>query len=301
VESISIGTTNNETNALILIAQEQGYFTANGLDVTQQIYSSGVAAINGMLGGEVDMATGSEFAFAGEILSGENISAIGVINRSSVNYLVARVDAGISVLADIKGKRIGVPLGSRPEFALDRFLTLRGIDTSAVTLVNVPVSRSLEALVNGEVDAVASWQPYIDQIRERFSDRVAIWGIQENQPSYTIVMSRSDWTAENPEPIKRFLKSLIQAESYAAGNAGASKGLIASTLHYDEAYIESVWPDNLFTVSLDQSLIIAMEDQSRWLISNNLTASKAVPNFLDYIYADGLRSVAPGAVRIAGA
>jgi NitT/TauT family transport system substrate-binding protein len=53
-------------------------------------------------------------------------------------------------------------------------------------------------------------------------------------------------------------------------------------------------------LTLDQSLILAMEDEARWMISNNLTTEKTVPNFLDYIYAYGLKSVKPAAVTIAG-
>lgn len=186
IESISIGTTISEVNSLILVAQDQGYFTRNGINLTQSIYPSGLAAINAMLNAEIDMATGSEFAFAGEILSGENISTIGSISRSSIEYLVGRVDRGISKISELKGKTIGVPLGSRPEFALDRFLLFNGIDSSNLNLVNIPVSRSVDALVNGEVDAVASWQPYIDRIKEQMGDKVVVWDVQEDQARWII-------------------------------------------------------------------------------------------------------------------
>ena len=157
VESITIGTTTSEVNSLILIAQDQGYFAGNGLNVTHKIYSSGLAAVDGMLNQEIDMATGSEFAFAGNVLSQKNIRTIGIISRSSTECLVGRVDKGIKSIPDLNGKRIGVPLKSRPEFSLDRFLYLRGIDASAVTLVNVPVNQSVDALVSGKVDAVTAW------------------------------------------------------------------------------------------------------------------------------------------------
>ena len=41
-----------------------------------------------------------------------------------------------------------------------------------------------------------------------------------------------------------------------------------------------------------------MEDEARWMITNNLTTEKQVPNFLDYIYEDGLKAVKPEAVNI---
>ncbi len=298
VESISIGTTTSEVNSLILIAQEQGYFAANGLDVIHKIYPSGVAAIVGMLNREVSMATGSEYAFADQVLAGENISTIGIINRSSVEYLVGRIDRGINNISDLKGKTIGVPLKSRPEFSLDRFLFLRGIDTSEVNLINVPVNKSVDALVNGEVDAVAAWQPYISQMRDRTGNGLVAWKTQEQQPSYTLVMCRNQWIAENQQLVTRVLKSLTQAESYIASHPEDAKAIIQNKLNYNEAYMASVWADYQFSVSIEQSLVVAMEDEARWMISNNLTAEKMVPNFMDHIYEDTLEAIKPEAVNI---
>jgi NitT/TauT family transport system substrate-binding protein len=41
-----------------------------------------------------------------------------------------------------------------------------------------------------------------------------------------------------------------------------------------------------------------MEDEARWMIKNNLTTEKTVPDFLDYIYVDGLEAVKPEVVSI---
>jgi NitT/TauT family transport system substrate-binding protein len=298
VERITVGTTTSEVNSLILIAKDQGYFAANGIDLTHKIYASGVAAVDGMLNQEVDMATGSEFAFAAKVLSQAGINTIGSINRSSVEYLVGRVDKGTKSIPDLKGKRIGVPLKSRPEFSLDRFLYLRGIDDSEVTLVNVPINQSVDALVSGKVDAVTAWQPYVNQIKDRMGNRAVTWPTQEQQPSYTLVMCGNKWTVKNSKLVTRFLKSLIQAESYNASHPEVAKAFIQKKLNYDEAYVAAVWPDYHFLVSLDQSLIAAMEDEARWMIKNNLTKEKKVPDFLNYIYIDGLKAVKPEAVNI---
>jgi NitT/TauT family transport system substrate-binding protein len=51
-------------------------------------------------------------------------------------------------------------------------------------------------------------------------------------------------------------------------------------------------------VTLDQSLILALEDESRWARKRGLTAKGEVLNFLDYIHLDGLKAVKPEAVRI---
>jgi NitT/TauT family transport system substrate-binding protein len=69
-------------------------------------------------------------------------------------------------------------------------------------------------------------------------------------------------------------------------------------MNFDDAYLEIIWQRYQFSLSLDQSFITAMEDEARWMIKNNLTKEKNVPNFLDYIHEDALKAVKPEAVNI---
>ena len=48
--------------------------------------------------------------------------------------------------------------------------------------------------------------------------------------------------------------------------------------------------------ALDQGLLLAMEDQARWMISNKLTDRTQVPNYLNYIDAEALLKVDPKTV-----
>jgi NitT/TauT family transport system substrate-binding protein len=41
-----------------------------------------------------------------------------------------------------------------------------------------------------------------------------------------------------------------------------------------------------------------MEEEARWAISNNLINATAVPNFINYIYVNGLESVKPESISI---
>ena len=93
---------------------------------------------------------------------------------------------------------------------------------------------------------------------------------------------------------------MIQAERYAERNPAKAKAIVKTGLNLDADYVDTAWAQNQFTVSLDQSLIVAMEDEARWMIGNNLTSGKPAPNFLDLISADGLRTARPGSVMISG-
>jgi NitT/TauT family transport system substrate-binding protein len=94
------------------------------------------------------------------------------------------------------------------------------------------------------------------------------------------------------------MKSLVQAESYIVSHPDEAKAIIRTRMNLDHAYMETVWPRYQISLSLDQSLILSMEDEARWMINNNLTTEKQVPDFLDYIYMDGLEAVKPDAVNI---
>jgi hypothetical protein len=74
--------------------------------------------------------------------------------------------------------------------------------------------------------------------------------------------------------------------------------IVAKTLNFSAEYLQTVWSDYQFSVSLDQSQLLAMEDEARWLINNNLTDATDLPNFLNFVYLDGLETVKPNSVNI---
>jgi NitT/TauT family transport system substrate-binding protein len=298
MESITIGMDPTAVNSLIYIAKDQDYFAANGLNVTIKDYTSGLAAVNGMLKNEVDIATAAEFVIVGHALKKESVRSLGSIDKFLHIYLVGRRDRGVRSVADLKGKRIGVTLKTAAEFYLGRFLDLHGMNIRQVALVNVSPLQSVDALVNGDVDAVIAWQPNVKAMEDRLGSGVVKWGAQEGQAAYCTVVGRSEWVAKHPELIKRFLTALAQAENYNASHPAESKRILQKMLHWDDSYMAAIWPEHQFSLSLDQALILAMEDETRWMINNNLTTEKQVPDFMNYIYVDGLKAVKPEAVNI---
>ena len=296
-ESVIIGEKPFESSALVYITEDQGYFAGNGLNVTMQNYDSAPLAINGLGKQETDIALSSEFAVTENILNEENISVIGCVDRFLQIYLIGRKDRGIECISDLKGKKIGTSIGGSGVFYLGRFLDLHGMSMQDITLVDLPTSQYVNSLANGSVDALITGI-YFDQIQEQLSSNAVIWAVQSNQPGYWVISCQSDWAASHPEQINRLLKSLNQAEEYTIKHPEEAKAVVQKKLNFTDAYLESIWPKHQFSLALDQSLIAAMEDEARWMISNNLTAKKTVPDFTDYIYTKGLEEVKPDAVNI---
>ncbi|MBI4334386.1 MAG: NrtA/SsuA/CpmA family ABC transporter substrate-binding protein [Chloroflexi bacterium] len=296
---VTIGVPPNEQSGLIFIAEDQDFFRKNGLKVTIRIYDSALAALEGMKKGEVDVSQSAEFPIVTEAFKGEPITVIGSIDRFQNIFLVGRKDRGLANISDLKGKRIGAAPRTLTEFFLGRFLTLNGISLQDVTIVNMRFAESADALASGAVDAFQVQNRDIPLIRERLGDNIVVWESQSSQPGYEVISGRKDWVAGHQELITGLLKSLIEAEEYYASHPGEARTAIQKKLNFNDAYMATVTPSqHTYSLALDQSMVLAMEDEARWMIKNGLTPERQVPDFLNYIHEDGLKGVRPGAVNI---
>jgi ABC-type nitrate/sulfonate/bicarbonate transport system substrate-binding protein len=63
LQNITIAVPTLEQNALIYLAEDQGLFTDNGLNVTINYYDSGVTALNAAIAGKANLSVCAEFPF----------------------------------------------------------------------------------------------------------------------------------------------------------------------------------------------------------------------------------------------
>ena len=98
--------------------------------------------------------------------------------------------------------------------------------------------------------------------------------------------------------ITRIIRALAKAEEFTESNRQESIAIMASRLETDTEDIAKIWDIYRFRLSLSRSLIVALENAARWAIANNMTDKTAMPNYLDFIYFDGLEAVSPEAVTI---
>ncbi|RJR50322.1 MAG: hypothetical protein C4576_05735 [Desulfobacteraceae bacterium] len=298
VQPINFGTVPAAATTLIYIAEDQGFFAANRLRVNVKDYSSGMATTEALLKGELDIAWVAEFPFVQRAIGREEISIIAVVGRFNDQILFGRKDRGIHTVADLKGKRIGLPRNTIADFYLGRFLELNGMNVRALALVDVHPAKSMEAVTGGEVDGVVVWQPYSSRLRAQLTGGATAFPLQSGQPGYGTLACRNDWIEIHRGAMKRFLASLARAEEYILRNPAGAKAVLRKRLNYDDVFTETIWTENQFSLFLDQSLITAMEDEARWMIKNGLTSEKAVPDFLKYIHEDGLKAVKSHGVSI---
>ena len=112
------------------------------------------------------------------------------------------------------------------------------------------------------------------------------------------LVAKQEFIRVHPETVKKMLRALVKAEEFVSRNPADAQKIVADFSRIDLEFLRETWADAVFKVTLDQSLVLAMEDESEWAIKNKLTDMTEVPNYLNFIYFEGLQSVKPEAVRI---
>ncbi|OZD15163.1 glycine/betaine ABC transporter substrate-binding protein [Rhodococcus sp. 15-649-1-2] len=87
--------------------------------------------------------------------------------------LVARNESGITDVAGLRGKRIGTAFASTAHYSLLAALEQAGLSASDVDLIDLQPQASLAAWERGDVDAVYTWLPTLDELRKTGTTLIA--------------------------------------------------------------------------------------------------------------------------------
>jgi ABC-type nitrate/sulfonate/bicarbonate transport system substrate-binding protein len=302
VEKIIVGAEMVPHASPLWIAEHKGYFREEGLTVEIREFDSGRTALRTMLTTEgIDIVTAAQTPVFSNSFTRNDYAIIGnmVYSDNDVKIL-ARQDRGIKAPSDLKGKIVGITAGSSGHFFLGLFLAHQRLSMSDVKTIDMEAARLSQALVDGQVDAIATWEPQIYKAGKALGNKGLILpsGGMYREDFYFI--ARKDFIKNHPEALKRFLRAIKKGEEYIQKNSKEAMDIVTQRLKMEEEILTATWGYFQFKLSLDQPILLSLEDGARWAIRNKLTDATKVPNYLDYIYADALKEVNPSAVTMAG-
>lgn len=302
VERIVIGVETVAHASPLWIAEKKGYFKEEGVNVEIREFESGRTALRTMLNAEgIDIVTAAETPVISNSFDRNDYSIIGNMVYSDKDVkMLARQDRKISVPSDLKGKTVGITLGSSGDFFLSLFLAYHGLRMADIKTIDIEATRLPQALIDGQVDAIATWEPHVYKARKALGDKALLLPSAGIYREDFYFIARKDFIRKHPEALTRFLRAIEKGEEFIQMNKKEAMDIVGQRLKLDREILDATWDELQFRLSLDQLILVSLEDEARWAIRNKLTDATKVPNYLEYIYTDALKAVKPGAVTIAG-
>lgn len=213
-EKIIIGHFGNPT-PMQLLASSDALEQETGWEIEWRKFAAGTDVIAAMASGDVVLSELGSSPLAIAASQGVDLQLIAfsdVIGKAE--SLIAHEGSGIASTADLKGKRIAVPVGSTAHFSLMGALQHEGIAEADVTIMNMPPDQIAAAWEQGVIDAAWIWQPVQSEILKTGTfvlgaDQTAEWGF----PTFDGWVVDREFGQANKDKIVAFLKAIDQANA----------------------------------------------------------------------------------------
>jgi NitT/TauT family transport system substrate-binding protein len=239
--NITVGLLPTTGAAGYYLAKRDGYFQRQGFEnVDQKLAVTGVT--EALIGGEYD------FVYSAYVVPFQardqglpvKLAAVADEVPPLTNVSPDERRPGVIVLPksdirrpkDLEGKSIGVPTASIGKLLLFPAMERKGIDTDKVRLVEVFIPNALQALEQGQVDAVFAPEPYFTEAEKTLDVRMVFDAFAGSKQTFPIAgyFTTDDFAKENPQTVRAFRAAIEEA---------------STTLNNDENAFPSIAPTYL--------------------------------------------------------
>ena len=247
-DSIELGYLNSTAHLLAFVAQEEGYFTEEGLNVTLTQFSSAGELVNGLESGKLDLA------FIGSVPTltfqsqGHDVTIIGGAMTNGHGYVIKsefadKDEAGVEVL---KGRNVASVKNSVQDAELQILLRDAGIEIGeGEDKVNIVYFDSQKdayaALSNQTIDAASVYSPYASLAKSQGYKVVYYCAHEkalENQPCCRQVAATASVKA-NPNTYTALERAFLKAYHFTQSDHDKTIADVKKYIDIDEAFIDT--------------------------------------------------------------
>jgi NitT/TauT family transport system substrate-binding protein len=284
--TIGLTTRTGTTGLPFVIAEEKGFFKAEGLNALIVIMQNQVV-VNGVVARQVDYG-GTFSNMVGAALAGLPIRIVASIMEGSDHYLVTA--PGIKRVEDLRGKKFGISsFGGTPHSEAIMILRKYGLNPEKdVTFLQIGGSSSrYTALESGSIDAAMLVPPFNKLSKKRgFNELLSFNEIMAIPLGGLAVHTQR--MKEKPEEIVKMIKAMLRAVDYIRTRKNDILALMDSRWGIKDAEIrEGIYRDiiGLYThngIASDETMRNVMQ-----LVRDTRKSKEEVPlsNVVDWSFA----------------
>jgi len=256
------------------IANGAGLWAKHGLAVNQTLFATGREAMQALLGGQADVAEVAPTPLVLAAFAGQPVRAFAVVARWSPWRVLVRADRGITSASQLKGKKIGIAVGTSSDLAFSYFLDAHGVSRSSVEIINISPPDMIPALESGSVDAINIWQPFTYEAETRLGARIR--GLSYTFTNNYLLLTTSDVAAKNPELLKRTLAVMKDADKFLTGDKEKAIEWTAKAAGMKPETLRAIWSEVEFgTAAPDARVLNEMQQFAVFAVKNKFVKEGA--------------------------
>jgi NitT/TauT family transport system substrate-binding protein len=214
-EAIKVGILKVGASGPVYIAQERGYFTAEGLQVELANFTSGQSVAVAVASGDIDIGVTGLTAGLYNLASGGQIRVIAGLHREArgfrtQGYFVSKraYDAGLTSIKDIPGHSVALTtIGSTTHYAVALLAMKYGWPLASIRILPLQSNtNSAAAVVGGETDVAMAASTMASEI-EKSGARLLGWVGDETPWQLGAVFAGRKTIANRGPILAAFLKA----------------------------------------------------------------------------------------------
>ncbi len=219
-KTVTIGHFGNAT-PMQLVAASDKLAKETGWTIDWRKFQAGSDVIAAMASGDIKLSELGSSPLAIATTQGVDLQLFMISDGiGSAEALVARDGTGITAVADLKGKKVGVPLGSTSHFSLMGALANAGVPASDVTVLGMSPDQIAAAWSQDQIDATFIWDPV--QTKVRANGKVIIdAGQVKGYPTFDGWVVNREFGEKNHDFMVAFVKAIAAADTSYTSNPAA--------------------------------------------------------------------------------
>ena len=296
--SVSIAVSKSPLSTPFYVAKSINAFENTCVSVEYDEVIGGQMAFGKVMNGEADFGTSSDSVIAFKSLTKKSFVTHAMFVQSDNDVkLMTRPSDNIKSVIDLKDKKIGVTKGTASEYFLSTLLAMEGLSIDDVELHHYKPEHLINAFITNEVDAIVPWEPFAFNASELLNEQIKIHDTKNlNTLSFNLISQKPDDLLV--EKAMCVIQGLNTAIEYIASHPEKSKKIVMDELNLSSSFIDWVWPDYIFKLGLNQSLILSIKSQATWAIEMQMSEHSKIPNIDDFVDSRAMLQVDSGAVNI---
>lgn len=282
----------------IYVAESEGYFAAEGVSVRTTDCPSGRLCLRQLLDGKAALCTVADLPIVFASFTSDRFAILATLatNRSD-SKIITRKSGQVRAPSDLRGKKVGVAVGTSAHYFLDSVALLSGIDPASIRLVDLRTEEMAAELVANRVDALSAFEPFAYEAAKALGEDALVLSASRTYTlNWNLVATRETF-AESERDVEGILRALDRAIRLIRTDPARAKAVLKARLALDDEAVSWVWPDVVYDLGLTQSLIKTMEGEARWALRSGY-AHGLEPNYLRYVHEGPLNRVKPGSASI---